>query len=113
MANRIRRNIFTGELEEVPYELENGRAVIARESGPSDETRTGSAWSRPHRSTSLAIHPSQVEAFNEAAKAAGTGAYYDKNGTMVSESRGILNRELARRGYGNADAGYGDRPPGG
>ena len=107
---RFVRDLFTGELKEVPYETENGRMIIGH---IEPEIRTGGVWSRPHVSSTLAIHPSQVKKFNEAAKAANTGAYYREDGKMVSESRGILNRELARRGHGNADAGYGDRPPGG
>ena len=68
---------------------------------------------RPWESTALAIHPSQVAQFNREAAAAKTGAYYKPDGTLQATSQGIRNRELARRGHGDANAGYGDRPPGG
>lgn len=110
---RMRRHWLTGEWEEVPYELVDGRAVISRIEPDYAPERHGYAYNRPFESTSLAIHADQVKSFNEAAHAAGTGAYYKPDGTLVCESRGARNRELARRGQGDADAGYGDRPPGG
>lgn len=113
---RFRRHWLTGELEEVPYELEHGRAIIARiepENGVTGHADGAYSSAKPFTSTSLGIHPSQVKAFNEEARKQGTGAYYRPDGTMVCETRRSRNRELARRGYGDADAGYGDRPPGG
>lgn len=114
---RFVRNWFSGELEEKPSECENGRKVIARIEHPMGEQRgraqTAYTAARPWKCKSLAVHADQSVEFNEAAKAAGTGAFYTKTGELVCESREARNRELARRGYGDGDAGFGDRPPGG
>jgi hypothetical protein len=107
----LRRHFITGEWEEV--EDSGKREVIVYEGHEETKNCSAICAKKPWRSTSLAVHPLQVEAFNRAAQKARTGAYYTKDGALVAESRGARNRELARRGQGDGDAGYGDRPPGG
>lgn len=108
----IRTNIYTGELEEFPAS-ETGIEIIARGRLPFGEQtvtrRRNAAWSRPLRSSAIAVNPKQAASFSEAAKAAGTGAYYDpKTGEAVFESRRARNEECKRRGVYDHDAGYSD-----
>lgn len=107
----IRRHFITGEWEEV--EDSGKHEVIVYEGQAETNTCKSICSKRPWVSNSLAVHPLQVAAFNKAAQEARTGAYYRPDGALVCTSRGARNRELARRGQGDGDAGYGDRPPGG
>lgn len=108
----LRRHFITGEWEEV--EDTGKHEVIVYEGEAETNSCSATCSKRPWESKySLAVHPAQVRAFNEAAAKARTGAYYKPDGTLVCTSRGARNRELARRGHGDGDAGYGDRSPGG
>lgn len=111
-GTRIMRHWLTGELMEVPSEG-GGRQIIARTS--VNENMPTKSYGNPEwrkwRSRSLSVHASEVETMNEQAKQHQTGAYYLPDGTMVADSREARNREAARRGYGDADAGYKDPPP--
>lgn len=95
---RFRRNLFTGELEELPTETENGVAVLYRED-VKREIRTGSTTSREHHSLSGAVNPLQAERMTEEAKRAGIHIHYDrKTGALVSGCRSALRAEAKRRG---------------
>jgi hypothetical protein len=95
---RFRRNLFTNELEELPSETTDGRALLYREE-VKEEIRCGSTTSRPHHSTSGAVNPLQAERMTEEAKKAGIPIHYDrKTGALVSDSRGALRAEAKRRG---------------
>lgn len=71
--------------------------------------KVGSAWARTHRGRSLRVHPDQVSEFNEAAHAAHTGAYYDTQGNLCADSEGAMQREYARRGFYDKNAGARDQ----
>lgn len=106
----LRRNIFSGELEEAPSEG-GGRQIIAKTTVPAgtvdSRRRSGSAWGRTWRGHSLRVHPSQVDRFNEAARTAQTGAYYEAGtGVMCADSNLARVREYARRGFVDQDGGY-------
>lgn len=113
----FRRNIFTGELEEVPSEG-GGRKVIARTTVSPHlvQNKTGSAWGRPLVDTSLAVPIEEIDAQNEAAKRHGTGAYYVPGdhgfANVVFDSRQARAREYARRECFDGNGGYGDAQPG-
>ncbi len=95
---RFRRDWFTDELEELPAETVDGRAVLYRED-VEEEVRCGSTTSRPHHSISGAVNPLQAERMTEEAKKAGIPIHYDrKTGALVSDSRGALRAEAKRRG---------------
>lgn len=69
----------------------------------------GASQSRPLRSIGLGVHPSQVDEFNAFYAGAGiTGAFHDRDGTCVLESRQARNRVLQLRNMRDNDAGYGD-----
>jgi hypothetical protein len=108
----IRRNIFTGQTEEVPSEG-GGRRIIARTSVPEGAVdpckRASGAWSRTMRGQALAVHPDQAGQFSEEAAKAGTGAYYDTQGKLCADSEGALQREFARRGFYDKNAGFRDQ----
>jgi hypothetical protein len=70
--------------------------------------RTPSVWGREWVSTAMKIHPSQVKQFNEEAKAAGTGCYYDAQGRCHAGSRTARSAEIKRRGYFDRQGGFGD-----
>ena len=70
--------------------------------------RSGSAWGKSWTGISLRIHPDQVAEFNEAAQAAGTGAYYDEKGNMKADSEAAMQREMGRRGWYDKEAGFRD-----
>lgn len=106
---RFVRDIFTGELREAPSEG-GRRKIIARTTVPEGTVdprrKSASAWGRTWRGTALRVHPDQVPAFNEAARAAQTGAYYAPDGTMRADSDLARVREYARRGFVDMDGGY-------
>lgn len=63
----------------------------------------------PLRSIGLACHRDDVGKYNEFLKSKGvTGAYHDKDGTCVIESRQARNQVLKARNLRDNDAGYGD-----
>lgn len=95
---RFRRNLFTDELEELPAETADGRAVLYRED-VKREARYGSTTSREHHSIAAAVNPLQAERMTEEAKRAGIPVYYDrKTGALVSNCRSALRAEAKRRG---------------
>jgi len=108
------RDIFTGELKERESSPTGGE-FIGSTTIPegSVQGRANSPWSRPWVSTSLAVPIEQTAAFNEAARRAGTGAYYKPNpktgyADLVCETRGARKRELRSRGKIDYDGMYGD-----
>lgn len=108
----IRRNIFTGEIEEFESSPD-GRQIVSRERLPYGEQtvmkRHRNPYNKPWRSRSLGVPYYQAAEFNEAAKAAGTGAFYDmRTGEMVCESKSSRKREVERRGMYDNDGGYSD-----
>lgn len=110
---RLVRDWFSGEVTEVPFEG-HGRQIIARTSVPDAPQKTyHTAWSRPHRSKALRVHPDQAPRFTEAARAAGIigASYCPQTGDLVTESRAARKFEMARRGYHDNDGGYGDAMP--
>lgn len=121
-TTRFRRNIFTGELEEVPSEG-GGRQILYRGSAPKhyNPKPVGTPnYDRVCRPLSLKPEeatPQRIEAENEAARKYGSGAWFDKKGQCHTSTRGSQNREMKRRGdmggtpMANFDAGYGDYMP--
>lgn len=96
--SRFRRNLFTDEIEELPTETVDGRAVLYREE-VKREIRCGSTTSREHHSISGAVNPLQAESMTAAAKKAGIPIHYDrKTGALVSNCRSALRAEAKRRG---------------
>lgn len=108
----FKRDLFTGELVEVPSDG-GGRRIIARTSIPEGaidpSRRKGSAWGRVWRGQSLGVHPDQAAEFSQAAKDAGTGAWYDEKGRVCADSEAALQREFGRRGYYDRNAGSRDQ----
>src|SRR5689334_4528514 len=105
----FKRDLFTGELVET-QESEHGRQIIYSEEIPPSmrQDKICNPYSKPWVSQSLAVHPSQVAEFNEAAKRNGTGAFYRKDGALVCESRGARAREMRARGKFDQQGGFGD-----
>lgn len=120
---RIKRDIYTGELTEEEYTpSDTGRTVLVRGRLPyGAETvvkrvqRDAIRDDKPWVSNAIAVPTYQVEEMNKAIREDGNvSAYYrPSDGKLVCESRKGRNMELARRGYGDQNAGYGDRSPGG
>lgn len=106
----LRRNLFTGELEDTSNDqdefINKTRPIPSGCVDPRSRPRTA-LWSR-WRGRSLKVHPAQAKEFSEAAKEAGTGAWYDKKGVMRADSESAMQREFARRGHGDGNAGYRD-----
>lgn len=121
MTGRVRRHFLTGELEEVPFESDNGKIVYVYgdEDAAKEQRRVGPAISELHPWTSraLGVVPEDFAKRTRELKQAGIygEAYYDRrnHGRLVCTSRKARNKVLALRNMGDADAGYGDRPPGG
>lgn len=65
---------------------------------------------RPHRSKSIACHPDQADSMTQAARKAGiTGISYDrKTGELVSTSKSGYAKEVARRGFYDAEGADSD-----
>lgn len=120
LQRRFIKDIFTGKVKEViddpnaDFEPINERLRKAAHNGvvhrrfrkrAGDQVCTAMTI-KPEEAT-----PERIERENAAAKRHGTGAYYDKNGKCHYGSRGVRSREMARRGYADFDAGYGDRQP--
>jgi hypothetical protein len=61
------------------------------------------------RGQALSVHPDQAASFSEEAAKAGTGAYYDPQGRLCVDSEGALQREFARRGFYDKNAGARDQ----
>jgi hypothetical protein len=113
-AGRFVRDLFTGELQEVPYG-EGGRQIIARETVKYAPRRLGNPWDRgkDHISRPLSLMPEEatperIKAENEAAKAHNTGAWYDSNGLCHLGTRGMRVREMRRKEKIDNDGCYGD-----
>ena len=108
---RMRKNIFTGELEEVPFE---GSHIIWREEvkvygEESDLPQVSKAYNKPLESVSLSCNASEYKERNQELKDNGiTGAYYKPDGTLIQESRAARAQIHKLRGCYDKDAGYGD-----
>lgn len=121
---RFVRDLFTGELKEVPSDG-GGRRVIYRE--PVDPIlaqivsgRANDPWSGPdHISRPLSLKPEdatpeRIERENAEARRHGTGAYFTPDGLCHTPTRGSRSREMRRprdnntAGYMDLDAGFGD-----
>jgi hypothetical protein len=68
----------------------------------------GNHWrARGHRSKAIAVNPRQAEEFTKQAQKAKVDGYYDKHtGEFVANSREARAKEIARRGFHDADGGY-------
>jgi hypothetical protein len=65
--------------------------------------------SNPLRSVGAGCHRMQVDEFNKYYKERGiSGAYHERDGTCVFESRKARNEVMKLRGLRDNDAGYGD-----
>lgn len=121
MKTRLRRHFLTGELEEVPFESDNGKIVYVYgdEDKAVEQRRVGPAITefRPWVSRALGAVPEDLARRNSELKQAGLfgKAYYDprRRGSLVCTDRKTRNAVLKLRGFGDRDAGYGDRAPGG
>lgn len=105
----LRRNVFTGEIENTADDADQfiNRPAAVPAGCVDPRRRCGSAWGRTWRGTSLRVNPAQVDRFNEAARQAKTGAYYEKGtGVMCADSNLARVREYARRGFVDQDGGY-------
>jgi hypothetical protein len=119
MDKRLRRNFLTGEWEEVDFVTESGRATfvhrdgeVIQGTGHREDTITD-AWAEPAVSRSMGVPKHQEAALNAAMKEKGIKGVHFHDGKCHMESRRARNAVLAHFGKGDADAGYGDRPPGG
>ena len=64
---------------------------------------------KPLDSVALAVHPSQVEAYNQSLQNRGiSGAHYLPDGTCRITSRKARNQILQSQNMHDNDAGYGD-----
>lgn len=64
---------------------------------------------KPWRSLGLSVPMSQANEFNQMYQEKGiTGAYHERDGTFVAESRKARNEVLKLRNLRDNDAGYGD-----
>lgn len=117
---RYVRNIFTGELEERTDNPQDEFNELNRKSREKTEwmTRKSSRHCNPWWSDSISrplslppeeATPERIAAENEAAQRHRTGAWFDKEGVCRTPTRRSRNREMARRGRIDLDAGYGDR----
>lgn len=94
-------------------DLGNGKQILRTKAFEKRVIRR-TAFRRPLKSRSLSVHPEEADKFNQDAKDAGiSGVHYDSGGVLWFESERGRNQELARRGYGDGDACYRQRPPGG
>jgi hypothetical protein len=68
----------------------------------------GNHWrAKGHRSKAIAVNPAQAEHFTREAQRAGVDGQYDRQtGEFVANSRDARAREIARRGFHDADGGY-------
>lgn len=109
---RLRRNLFTGELEEVPYE---GSGIIYREplkpgQVPVTHKRRANPWYKENRCRPLSIKPEEatperIAAENESAKRHGTGAMFDTKGECYLPTRGSRAKEMRRKSIENQSKG--------
>lgn len=121
----FRRNLWTGELEEVAVETTNGRAIIYSEQpgrpAIEDErfrhTQTY-ADHKPLISQALGCHTNQIEEFNRRAHEAGRtdveyvpdprGSQYGGVARFTAKGETGRNGEMKARGVFDGDASYGD-----
>lgn len=120
---RFVRDLFTGELKEVPSDG-GGRRIIYSEPVPEVFRSAGQhcdPWSgtdkvsRPMSLKPEDATPERIERENAAARHHGTGAYYTQDGICHTPTRGSRNREMARpranfenTRFMDLDAGFGD-----
>lgn len=117
----FRRNIWTGELEEIETETENGRAIIYREPVRSLGEKTTTNTYRDHDplvSQTLGCHSKQIDEFNRRAHEAGRtdveyvphpmGIKYGGVARFTSRGDKGRNGEMKARNRFDGDAGYGD-----
>lgn len=118
---RFRRNLFTGELEQVPSDG-GGRSIIYREPLRYGKplTRHANPWdgkdnvSRPMSIKPEEATPERIAFENDQARYHGTGAYYTPDGKCHTPTKGSRSREMARprgddgRRFQDNDAGYSD-----
>lgn len=102
---RYRRNIFTGELEEVEFE---GSHVIYRGELKTEPKGYNVAWSKEFRSRALGVHPSEVPEANRRIKELGISGYFDRKGDFRTNSRQARNKLLYHKGCFDKDGSYGD-----
>lgn len=68
----------------------------------------GNHWrAKGHRSKAIAVNPQQAKEFTEQARKAKIDGYYcPQTGEFVANSRVARAKEIARRGFYDADGGY-------
>lgn len=115
MAKRIRRNIFTGLLEEVDDYAGAGRQIIFRGAMPyGEQTVLGKSGctravhpGKKHISKSLGVPTAQVDRFNKELEDFGVtdARYSDKSGFLESTEDNARHAAWAIRGYFNPEGG--------
>lgn len=109
----------TGEVEDINIPVE---ALEAAQLGPDifeiggrkarrlwvAAPRAETEWARPIHSDALGVHPSQVNAFRQAAARAGVPTDFDSKARPILRSREHRRRYLRHRGVIDGDGGYGD-----
>ena len=114
---RYRRNLWTGELEEVD---DNPHAEFGEINARARERvkhlvkgRAVNPWYKDNRCRPMSIAPEQatksrIARENEDARRKGTGAVYAPNGECFLPTRGSRKKEMARRRMIDNDGGFGD-----
>lgn len=104
----LRRHFITGEWEE--YEDTGAHELIVYEGKAEKTSRSSICAKRPWVSESLGVsNPDQIGQYSKAAaKFAGPGVSYDKQGRLVCDSRAARNRALKWLRKVDYDGGYGD-----
>lgn len=113
--SRFVRDLFTGELKEVPSEG-GGRQIIARGSAPKyyDPTPHTSPYSRSWIGRAISVPIAQIDDFAEASRKAGTGATWMPDplnpnfAVPVCDSRRARSKELELQGRIDKDSFGGD-----
>lgn len=102
MDGRLIRDLFTGEVKEVPFETDGQRTVIAAIGPPGGAIdKSGNFWrAKGWSGLALGVHPKQAKEFTRQAHAAGITdvSYCPTTGRMQSSSREGRAAEAARRG---------------
>ena len=108
MPNKIIRDLYTGELKEVPFE---GSGTIARISPPGGTGRRTSGAGWPMISWSAATDPRNVKSEQEILKQHGVTTEYTPTGEPIFLSRSHRKRHCEALGLYDRNGGSGDPQP--